>query len=280
MRQVVVGSTPPQPVAGKGVDNHVVLSSLVTRRGKRRHASVVPAESVLAVDASAVSAWWSSAGSCLPLRPARARIPAAAFGLKQYLDRSPVVSKTPDNEDSTASLGDSEKLSVQNPVRDPIPALCQVPEDGSERPSSVNGEKSRDVFEDDPTGSEVSQDAGDFPVQVAALVVATHAAATACDAERLAGESSAEDGSLGNSSSSSNVVTCQRPNVVVEGGVGEAVRQDGACVLVDFAGQYGGDSCGFHAEVGTTDASEQGDVLKIHAATPLTPVYTTRIIDP
>ena len=58
-------------------------------------------------------------------------IPFAAFGLKKYLDRSPLVSRTSDKEDATTALGDSEVLSIQNPLGPPIAELCEVsPHDG------------------------------------------------------------------------------------------------------------------------------------------------------
>jgi hypothetical protein len=61
------------------------------------------------------------------------------------------------------------------------------------------------------------------------------------------------------------VLTCEAPDVVVEGCVGEAVGEDAARLLVDFAGEEGGDAGGCHAEVGTADTGEQGDVVEAHA---------------
>lgn len=43
----------------------------------------------------------------------------------------------PDNEHSTTTLGDSEVLSVKNPVCDPIPEFSQRPEHDSHIPSCV-----------------------------------------------------------------------------------------------------------------------------------------------
>jgi hypothetical protein len=62
-------------------------------------------------------------------------MPCAAFGLKQYFCRSGRVSKTSDNDDATASLGDSEVLSVQHSVGEAIPAFPQAPEDGTHPPA-------------------------------------------------------------------------------------------------------------------------------------------------
>jgi hypothetical protein len=47
------------------------------------------------------------------------------------------VAKMRDNEDSTASLGNSEVLSVQDSEGPPIPEFAQRPEEGSKIPSSV-----------------------------------------------------------------------------------------------------------------------------------------------
>lgn len=66
----------------------------------------------------------------------------------------------------------------------------------------------------------------------------------------------------------------------MEGGVRESVGQHGAGVLVDLAGEDGGDAGGLHAEVGPADAGEQGDVVEIRHGFPLTAVYTGRMIDP
>jgi hypothetical protein len=63
-----------------------------------------------------------------------------------------------DNEHTTPSLGHSEKLAVQNPVGPPIPEFCQRPDDGSHVPSVVRAEKSRDVLDENPTGSERTND--------------------------------------------------------------------------------------------------------------------------
>ena len=123
-------------------------------------------------------------------------IPFAAFGLKQYADRSRPVSKMSDNDDATASLGDSEVLSVQYSVGDPIPEFCQRPCDGAHRaavdsdtsafagptfdsvefagavvPSarSVSSagadrrQESRDVLANEPSGAKLGQDADDLP---------------------------------------------------------------------------------------------------------------------
>jgi hypothetical protein len=47
------------------------------------------------------------------------------------------VSKMSDNEHATAALWNSEELSVQHSVGEPIPEFDHAPEDGAKVPSSV-----------------------------------------------------------------------------------------------------------------------------------------------
>lgn len=60
-------------------------------------------------------------GKGFPLVPARRRIPAQAAGLKQYRSGPSPVSSVDDSEQTTASLGHSEELSVQHPPAEPPP---------------------------------------------------------------------------------------------------------------------------------------------------------------
>src|SRR3990172_4077084 len=64
-------------------------------------------------------------GNSRPRFSARRRIPRQAFALKKYFGGTSPVCKTSDNEQTTASLGDAEPLSVKNAVGEPIPQLCQ-----------------------------------------------------------------------------------------------------------------------------------------------------------
>ena len=88
--------------------------------------------------ASASSAPASGRGSARPRLAALRRMPAAAFGLKKYLDRCGPVSKTSGKEDTAASLGHSEPLRVQNSPRQAVPQLIQVPDDSGEVPAAVD----------------------------------------------------------------------------------------------------------------------------------------------
>jgi hypothetical protein len=85
----------------------------------------------------ALNAAFRAGGNALPLRSALLNIPAHAVGLKKNLGGSTPVSKTRDNEDSTATLGDSEVLSVQDPHGEPVAELHQRPEEGTKVPSTI-----------------------------------------------------------------------------------------------------------------------------------------------
>jgi len=125
-------------------------------------------------------------------------MPVAAFGLKQYLDRSGRVSKTSGKEDATAPLGDSEELSIQNSPRHAVPEFIQVPEDGTEIASPVDRQEPRDILAEEPTGACLSHDPHDVPPQARAWV--SHARATPRDRVALARPAEAENPSSGNKS--------------------------------------------------------------------------------
>ena len=116
-------------------------------------------------DASASSVARSGAGSPRLRRATRLRIPLAAFGLKKYLDRCGPVSKTSGNEDTTAALGDSEPLSIQNSPRHAVPEVIQVPDDGTEIASPVDRQEPWDILAEEPTGTCLSQEPHDVPPQ-------------------------------------------------------------------------------------------------------------------
>jgi hypothetical protein len=177
--------------------------------------------------ATARSAVISDAGKARSRLAARRRIPAAAFGLKQYLSRCGPVSKTSDNDDATAPLRDSEVLSVQNSVGDPIPEFSQRPEDGAHCPpvefhapagaagSSPNNvrvgasgaadsesragadrrQEARDVLQEEPPGPKIGSEANDLPEESRAC--ATQAETTSRQADVLTGPASGDESSLG-----------------------------------------------------------------------------------
>src|SRR5690606_15253807 len=128
-------------------------------------------------------------GSDAPRRSARRSTPLAAFGLKKYLDGTGCVSKTSDNEHTTASLGHSEVLSVKHTVGPPIPEFPQRPDDGSHVLAPVGRQKSRDVFDDHPTGAELIKDASELEEESGPL--ASQPSTVSSHREVLAGKASA-----------------------------------------------------------------------------------------
>jgi len=92
-------------------------------------------------------------------------MPAAAFGLKKYLDRSAWVSKTSGKEDTAAPLGHSEPLRVQNSPRHAVPQVIQVPHDSGEVPAGVDRKEPVNVLTQEPTGACRSQQPHDVPPQ-------------------------------------------------------------------------------------------------------------------
>ena len=97
-------------------------------------------------------------GNVRPRFFARRKIPEAAFALKKNLCGA-WLSKTSDNEQTAAALGDSEKLAVKHTPLNPIPALDhEKPEDFRKVSSVVTTEKSGNILEEEPSGSKLVQD--------------------------------------------------------------------------------------------------------------------------
>jgi hypothetical protein len=69
---------------------------------------------------------------------ARRRMPAAALADSQYLRGTVRVSKTADNEDTTAPLGDSEEPCIDSSPRDAVPEFVQVHEYPEEIDASID----------------------------------------------------------------------------------------------------------------------------------------------
>ena len=92
--------------------------ALITRRATRALMPLTAhGRNYAPASANDSSACCNCAGNALPRFAARRRIPAAAFQLKKYFRRcGPGLSKLSDKEHTTATLGHSVVLSVQNPV--------------------------------------------------------------------------------------------------------------------------------------------------------------------
>ena len=136
-------------------------------------------------------AFFRLAGNSRPRLSARRRIPAHAFGLKEYFAGTPDVSTTSDNEHAAASLWNSEVLSVKHAPGDAIPEFPQRPDDGAHVPPPVRRQKARDVFEQKPRGRAFASDATELPEESASL--SSQSATISRHAEILAGESSDEE---------------------------------------------------------------------------------------
>jgi len=88
---------------------------------------------------TAASARSNCTGRFFPRFSARRRIPLQAVALKKNRCGTLPVSKTSDNEHTTAALGHSKVLSVKNSVGEPIPEFPQPSKEGGKIVSSVTG---------------------------------------------------------------------------------------------------------------------------------------------
>jgi hypothetical protein len=174
----------------------------------------------LSVFAAPVNAARNWQGNSFPRFSARRRIPAQAFALKKYRRGSSPVSKMSDNEHATAPLGNSEELSVKNPVGEPIPAFCQPPEEGSKIPPSTGGQDTRDVFPDHPSGSKPPSNCQIDEHEVASRII--ESLSESRDAEALTG------GAANEKVNCSNVPLLKLCHVAEVRNVGVVVRQDSA----------------------------------------------------
>jgi hypothetical protein len=137
------------------------------------------------------------------------------------------VSKMSDNEHAAAALWNSEVLSVQDSVGEPIPEFDQPSEDGTKVPSSVRRQDAGDVLPHQPSGPCAISKPKVFERQVAAVV--SQSASKAGDAERLAG---------GSSDKKVNwpiLIGSNGGEVAVKRGVRVMVLQHGARERFDFA---------------------------------------------
>lgn len=143
-------------------------------------------------DAS-ISAFSSSGGNTRPLRRARSRIPVQARALKKYRRRWSPVSKMSDNEDTIASLGNTEALSVKYSPTEAIPALNHAGEEVLEGSAVIVGEgvsrkDAGDVLPNHPAGAESASKEKKLDGQVTTRVI--QSSSSSGDGEGLAGRSS------------------------------------------------------------------------------------------
>jgi hypothetical protein len=257
--------------------------------------------------ATASSAERSDDGSSRPRRSARRRIPAAAFGLKQYLDRCGPVSSTSDKDDATASLGYSEVLSVQHSVGDAIPEFSQRPEDGTHcaavefhaPPAGAGGvaagsspnrvpcvavaaagsfgsaeagadrrQEARHVFQTEPPRPKVGEEPNDLPEEF--RTCATQPEATSRHGEVLAGPAGEKNSVVGIKSGCSELIGSDLPYVGEQGGVWHPVVDDPAGGHVDLDGRGDADPRPREGVIESADTGEEGDGGHLgHAGPPL-----------
>jgi hypothetical protein len=90
-------------------------------------------------------------------------MPRHAFGESQYFGgTSGSRISASEQVDPLPSLGQAEVLRVRAPPGPHIPESRQPSKDGGKVPSSVRGTKARDVFDKDPGGSKLSDDASEL----------------------------------------------------------------------------------------------------------------------
>ena len=228
MGEVVVRSTPPQPVPGEGCD-----------------------------DATACKAISSGSGRLRPRRDARRRIPVAAFALKKYRG-SAWVSSTCDKEHATAALGDSEVLTVESAPLDVVKAAVgQNSKEDSEIAALVRGKKSGHVLVDDPSRFDMRCKGDHVEDEDAAL--AREALPPSGDGEVLAGGSSANKVNVSHESELTGpLLRCA--DVVVLGDLGPVAFEDGAGLLVDLDLTDAGHARTVEAEVHAAHAGERAQI--------------------
>lgn len=68
-----------------------------------------------------------------------------------------------DKEHTLPVLGESEILSVKDPPAHAIPELDHAPNDGAEVSPVSAGKKAIDVFDQNPAGTQLANDASELP---------------------------------------------------------------------------------------------------------------------
>jgi hypothetical protein len=193
--------------------------------------------------ANASNASRRGGGSALPRTRARLKIPLAARAESAYRSLT-VISKTSDNEHSTAALGNSEVSSIDHPPGAAIPDFGQRCEKDSKVSAFGRGEEPHDIFKDNPSWPKLICDPCELKEETGALTL--EACSLAGNAEVLAGESSAEkvDG-FGFSVDGANVIEdgCVRP----------MPSQHTSAPLVDLGLPQDAHTCPLKAEVEAAD---------------------------
>jgi hypothetical protein len=161
-----------------------------------------------------------------------------------------------DNDDATTLLGNSEELSVQNPVGEPIPEFPQAPEDGTEIPPLITTEQARHILADEPAWPCLSQDSHDVPPQPCSC--SSQARTASRHGHVLTGPPCGDDSPVGNKSSCSEVIAAHFGHVGELVGIGEMAVGDGGCGRVDFDCRDGAHTGTGERQREPADTVEQG----------------------
>jgi hypothetical protein len=159
--------------------------------GGNRSGDVIAVPTLSVAIASASNACCKREGNVRPPFSALRRIPDAALGLKKNLGGT-WLSKTSDKEHATAALGDSEKSRVEHTPLNPIPAVDhENAEDFCKVSSTVRTEKSGNILENKPRGSQLLQDSRKLVKEPSTF--SSEPGAFSGDADILAGDAGADD---------------------------------------------------------------------------------------
>jgi hypothetical protein len=138
------------------------------------------------------------AGSVLPRFCARRRMPPAARPDSEYFagtfrgSSRISVSDGCEDEHPSSSLRHSEETAVENPVAHAIPDVGQRSKHDSEVPTAVAREETGNVLDENPSGSNRLNDAGELEEQIGPSALVHESFSLSGNTEVLAGEASAE----------------------------------------------------------------------------------------
>lgn len=201
-------------------------------------------------DARLCRAASKAGGKVRPRFVARRRIPAAAFGLKEYL-LDTCGCRTADKEHTTATLGDSKILAVQHAVADHRPALPKSFQDRGHVPSAARAKQPWDIFKEPPHRLDGVRDPDDFPEEAGAFP--GESGPLAGNAEVLAGEAAAEE------INRFMPVARPLPHVRPAGSVWESRGKDSLTERLSFDLIGDGESSAFQSKVKPSYTSKETD---------------------
>ncbi len=196
-------------------------------------------------------------------RAKRARYCFHWLGVSQELNGGH-SSKTCDQENATATLGDSEIPSIQHAPKSHIPAFGKALDDCLKVAAIVDSEEVRDVFKDHPRGLYFAEYANDLEEKPASASGKPRpgAADAAGSADVLAREPGRDDVDF------AEIFPAAFPDVDELLGVRKSVGKDSPVCGIDFDLPPGNKSGSLEAEIEASDSCEQATdcwlLLSIH----------------